>query len=602
MGARGDRAGRPRRILNAYGPTESTTFACCYDIPDLPDGDLAPLPIGFPIANTRAYIVDANLQPVPIGVPGELLIGGDGLAREYYRRPELTREKFIGNPFSSDPDARLYQTGDMARFRADGAIEFLGRTDRQVKLRGFRIELEGIEATARRYPGVDDAVVLLHEAGGDKRLAAYIQSSAGTVRVEDLKRFLQRTLPAFEVPAEIVVLERFPVTPNGKVDRDALRSHRAAPVDTPVKVAPRDAVERMLIEIWESMLAVQGISVTDNFFDLGGHSLAAVRVFSRIEAVLGKSLPIALLFESPTIETLAEKVREHVTSTGDPCLVQIQPGGTAVPVFFVHRIGGTVVGFRELARLLGPTARSMPSRPAGSPTTGTPDTNVEVMAERYAEAVHARWPHGPYLLAGHSFGGVVAFEMARRLGARQGRVALLAFVDAAALGRHRLLPAPTHLRRRITRLGQRIVLQARNLRDLPAGELGGYLGRRWRTARRRARSVVWRLLFRLYARFSSVMEGAALPGHAALPRRFRDVAEHLTLAAKTYTPRPYDGTATLFRAQDTPAIFRMDPALGWNRARPLSRHPGGAGPARDHAVAAECQRAGVAVEEGAGRR
>ena len=558
------RAGRPRRILNAYGPTESTTFACCYDIPDLPDGDLARLPIGFPIANTRAYIVDANLQPVPIGVPGELMIGGDGLAREYYRRPELTRDKFIANPFSSDPDARLYRTGDMARFRADGAIEFLGRTDRQVKLRGFRIELAGIEATARRYPGVDDAVVLLREDDGDKRLAAYIQSATGTVRVDGLKRFFQRTLPAFEVPADIMVLERFPVTPNGKVDRDALASHRAAPV-TPVKVTPRDAVERMLVEIWETTLAVQGISVTDDFFDLGGHSLAAVRVFSRIEAVLGKSLPIALLFESPTIETLANKVREHIapTPTEDSCLVQIQPGSTAAPVFFVHSIGGAVLGFRELARLLGPDRPVYGLQARGLSDDSPPDTDVEVMAERYADAVHARWPHGPYHLAGHSFGGVVAFEMARCLSARQGRVALLAFIDAAALGGSRRLPTSTQLRRRITLLGRRIAFQALNLRDLPAGELGGYLARRWRTLRRRARSVVWRFLFRVYARFRPVMDGAALPGHAALPPRFRDVTEHLTLAAKNYTPRPWNGDATVFRAQDGPAIFRIDPALGW---------------------------------------
>ena len=558
------RAGRPQRILNAYGPTETTTFACCYEIPEPSDGELAALPIGSPIANTRAYIVDGRQQPVPIGVPGELLIGGDGLAREYFRRPELTREKFIADPFSEEAGGRLYRTGDVARFRADGAIEYLGRIDRQVKLRGFRIEPGEIEAAARRHPGVDDAVVMLIETDDDKRLVAYIQSAAGRVSKEEIKVLLQRILPPFEIPAQIVVLGEFPLTVNGKIDRDALRAIAPEANDVAVAVPPRDALERSLLEIWESTLTVRGIGTTENFFDLGGHSLAAMRVFSRIEAVFGKALPIALLFESPTIAGLANQLRRHFDDDRNSCLVEIQRGGSEVPVFLVHGIGGNVVGFRELALLLGPDRPVFGLQAHGLGHGEPTETDVESMADRYVTAVRAKWPSGPYVLAGFSFGGVVAFEMARRITNDGGHVALLALLDAAALGADKLLPASVRWRRRVTGLGQRAVAQLTNLYRVRVSELGGYLAQRWRTVSRRTRSVVWRLQFRLYSGLHPAVHAALFRDEVDVPARFLNVSERLTLAAQKYTPRPYGGDVTLFRAAIEPAEFRDDPTLGWS--------------------------------------
>ena len=555
------RAGRPQRILNAYGPTETTTFACCYQVPDSIDGSLASLPIGSPIANTRAFVVDAVLQPVPIGVPGELLIGGDGVAQGYYRRPELTREKFIADPFSEDTGARLYRTGDRARFRRDGAIEFLGRTDRQVKLRGYRIELGEVEATAKRHAGVDDAVVMLIESDTDKRLVAYIQVGAGSVSGEEIKAYLERWLPAYAIPAEILLLERFPLTLNGKIDRETLRSHAPSAVTVAAPVPPRDAVERALLEIWQSTLAVRGIGVTDNFFDLGGHSLAAMRVFSRIAAEFGKELPIALLFESPTIAGLADKLRQQLRDGGDSCVVEIQRGAAQVPVFFVHGIGGNVVGFRELARQLGP------DRPVfGLQANGHADPieiEVEEIAARYAKEIRAKWPSGPYALAGFSFGGVVAFEIARRITADGGDVALLAFLDAPALGANRLLPKPTRLRRLVQSVSRRAAMQVTNLRRLEMKEWGGYLARRWRTARYRVRYASWRMQFRVYSRLYPESSASVCHCHVDVPPRFRDVTGRLTLAARNYTPRPYDGDATLFHARNAPATLRPDPTMGW---------------------------------------
>jgi amino acid adenylation domain-containing protein len=556
------KAGRPKRVLNAYGPTETTTFACCHEIPDIPDGDTRSIPIGGPIANTRAYIVDARNQLVPVGIRGELLIGGDGLAREYLGRADLTNEKFIRDPFAADSGARAYRSGDLVRYRTDGAIEFLGRADQQVKLRGFRIELGEIESVLEGHAAVEDAVVLLHEApGGEKRLVAYVQSSDRAITKPALRRFLETKVPAYEVPSDIAILDTFPRTPNGKIDRQALRLHAPAADSSGMHVAPRDRIERELAEIWGSVLTLESVGVHDDFFERGGHSLAAVRVFSRIEAVFGRRLPITSLFESPTIEALAARIREELAPARRSSVVEIQRGNAPLPMFFVHGIGGNVVGFRELARLLGPDRPVFGVQARGLFDDHPPDTNIETMAAHYVAEIRSRWPAGPYALGGLSFGGVVAFEMARQLTAAGARVALLAFLDAAALGSGRLLPRSAQYRRTISLLGRRIAHHVGTLTRLPPREKLTYTARRIRTIRRRTRSALWRAQFRLYSRFARLRADAR---GETLPERFRNVTEHLFLAARSYTPRHYSGSATLFRAQATPSIFLRDRSLGWS--------------------------------------
>jgi len=319
------------RVINGYGPTENTTFTCCYPLTVASDID-ASVPIGRPIANTRVYILDAHLQPVPIGVPGELHIGGDGLARGYLNRPELTAERFIPDPFSDDSTARLYKTGDLARYRPDGNIEFLGRRDHQVKIRGYRIELGEIEAALARHPAVREAVVVAREdTPGDKRLVAYVvPQGEAPLTPADLRPFLVASLPAYMLPAAFVLLDRLPLTPTCKLDRRAL----PAPDQTDLAVAerfvaPRTPTEELLAAIWADVLGIERVGADDNFFDLGGHSLLATRVVSRVYAALRVEAPLLALFRAATLADFATEIADIVQSQGQPntdTTISVPPG------------------------------------------------------------------------------------------------------------------------------------------------------------------------------------------------------------------------------------------------------------------------------------
>jgi len=270
------------QIINGYGPTEATTFACCYHLPGPPEADATSIPIGRPIANTRVYVLDRHRQPVPIGVPGELWIAGDGLARGYVGRPELTAERFVVQRLSQTLEERLYRTGDLVRWLGDGTLEFLGRLDDQVKVRGFRVELGEIEVTLARHPRVRESVVVARRGpDGEMGLVAYVVGD-GPVESRDLREFLGRKLPEYMVPTAFVVVDRLPLSANGKVDRRALPEPegRAELVHAPVE--PRDELERQLVGIWQDILSVSPVGTRDSFFDLGGHSLLAVRMFARL--------------------------------------------------------------------------------------------------------------------------------------------------------------------------------------------------------------------------------------------------------------------------------------------------------------------------------
>ncbi len=445
------------KLINGYGPTENTTFTCCYPITE-PDQLGNSVPIGRPITNTQVYLLDSHLQPVPIGVPGELYIGGDGLARGYLNRPDLTEEKFLQNPFSDEPGTRLYKTNDLARYLPNGNIEFLGRIDNQVKVRGFRIELGEIEAVLAQHPSVKEAVVTARkDISGNKSLVAYIvshQEQASTI--DELRRFLKQKLPDYMVPGAFVVLEALPLTPNGKVDRRALPAPdqiRKEPEET--FVAPRNELELQLTQIWEKVLGVHPISVKDNFFDLGGHSMLAARLFAQIEKKLGINLPLANLFQAPTIEELARIFSQedhsseqkkstmqlesasnllNQSGTASPCssLIVIQPKGSKPPLFCIHVLGRGLKFYRPLANHLGSeqplyglAAQIMDKKYA-------PPNRVEDLAAHYIKEMRILQPEGPYFLAGVSFGGSVAFEMAQQLVAQGQKVALLALLDTYA--------------------------------------------------------------------------------------------------------------------------------------------------------------------------
>lgn len=296
---------RSSSLWNMYGPTETTIWSSIYRV-EVANG---PVPIGRPIANTQLYILDRNQQPLPIGIPGELYIGGDGLAQGYLNRPELMEEKFVPNPFSSDRCKRLYKTGDLARYSLDGNIEFLGRLDDQVKIRGFRVELGEIEAVLRQHPGVQDTVIAAHEyTSSDKRLVAYVVLNQQPDSNE-LRSFLKSKLPDYMVPSAFVFLNSLPLTVNGKIDRKALPAPDRSRSDVEVScVAPRNAVEEVLAGIWAELLKLEKVGIQDNFFDLGGHSLLATVLISRIRETFRLDVPLRSLFESPTVAELARSL------------------------------------------------------------------------------------------------------------------------------------------------------------------------------------------------------------------------------------------------------------------------------------------------------
>ncbi|HEX3528888.1 MAG TPA: amino acid adenylation domain-containing protein, partial [Thermoanaerobaculia bacterium] len=409
------------RFWNVYGPTE-----CTVDTAAAPfTAGAAPSRIGRPLPNVRVHTVTASGHLAALGVPGELQIGGAGLARGYLGRPDLTAERFIPDPFSGDSGARLYRTGDLVRQLPDGSLDFLGRLDNQVKVRGYRIELGEIEATLTALPGVREAVVV----GKSDRLVAYVTGEADTAA---LRQALRDKLPDFMLPSAIVALPSLPLTPSGKVDRKALPEPDSGPA--PGFVAPRTAVEEVLAEIWAELLGAAHIGVHDNFFERGGHSLLAVLLMARIEKRLGTTLPLAALFSAPTLEALAALAE---TSGGHPAgrkgrgsLVAIKPATNRdtdqAPFFCVHPIGGNVLCYLDLARHLAP---DQPFYALQTPDDRPPAKSIEEMAARYLAEVRCVQPQGPYRLGGWSMGGLVAFAMARQLAAEGQAPELLALID-----------------------------------------------------------------------------------------------------------------------------------------------------------------------------
>ncbi|HYU33835.1 MAG TPA: amino acid adenylation domain-containing protein [Thermoanaerobaculia bacterium] len=430
----------PRRLLNGYGPTESTTFAAWHPIREVAP-EAVSVPIGLPLGNTSLYVLDRAQALVPPGVAGELYIGGDGLAHGYLGRPELTAERFVPHPWK--PGERLYRTGDLVRQRTGGAIDFLGRLDAQVKIRGFRIELGEIEAVLAGHPAVREAVVLARrDDGGDAHLVAWVvlhptdptDPSDPTDPRARLFSWLRERLPDFMLPAALVVLAALPLTPNGKVDRRALPDPGRTLAPGQGFVPPRDEVELQLVRIWEELLNVRPVGVRDDFFALGGHSLLVVRLMGSIERQLGRRLPVSALMAAPNVEQMARLVRRDVRlprSLVVPLGKAAEPASEESPLYLVHPVGGNVFCYLPLARsgaLAGSVSGLQAPAPEELPAT-TSEWTIEAMAARYVQALQEVQPAGPYRIGGWSLGGVVAFEMARQLRAQGSAVALLALID-----------------------------------------------------------------------------------------------------------------------------------------------------------------------------
>ncbi|WP_319929101.1 non-ribosomal peptide synthetase [Xenorhabdus santafensis] len=424
---------QPAHLINGYGPTETTTFATTYTINDPIDVKRS-IPIGRPIANTRIYILDSYGQPVPIGVTGEIYIAGIGVARGYLNHPELTVERFIADPFSSEPGVRMYKTGDLGCWLPDGNIEYAGRNDFQIKLRGFRIEPGEIEAYLNRCDGVHEAVVLARiNEGLQKHLVAYIIAEQNAqLNPADLRRQLAKQLADYMIPSAFVVLDAFPLTPHGKLDRQALpMPDKSASVIQPYE-APSGKTETALARIWQKLLKMDSVGRYDNFFELGGHSLVAMQLLARMREQ-NMEIPLATLLAHPTLHELALAVSKASFSPSallDTSLVPLSPSGDLPPLFLVHEPSGDPLVYSSLATLLPSELPVYALQALGLHALPKPPASIEALAAYHIKAIRRVQPHGPYHLAGWSMGGVIAYEIAQQLINDAEEVAFLGMIDS----------------------------------------------------------------------------------------------------------------------------------------------------------------------------
>jgi amino acid adenylation domain-containing protein len=527
------------QLHNVYGPTEATIDATCWTCPapgEQPQADLPVAPIGRPILNAQVYVLDEQLRPLPPGEAGELHIGGAGLARGYLNRPELTAEKFIANPFSRQPGPRLYKTGDLVRYLPDGNLEFLGRLDHQVKIRGFRIELQEIETTLNQHPDVRQSVVTVWQPGaGDKRLAAYIVPEATAPKTAELRAWLQAKLPDYMVPAAFMALAALPLTPNGKVDRRALPEPAVQGEAGEQAAVPQTALEKQLTAIWQRVLQVEP-GVHDNFFDLGGNSLLAATLFRDIEQALGREVPVALIFEHPTVAGLAGFLAAHdqAQAVDVRSLVCLQQGQPQPPLFCLHTRTGHLFEYYSLAQHLDPKQPIYGLQAPWGESQSPPLQPLEQIAADYIRVIQTVQPHGPYHLCGYSFGGLLAYEIARQLAAQGEAIALLAMIDTYHTDQPWFCPAPRRAR---------AVMHLQNLQALP-----------WRGKIRYLQTKVKR-------RVKSPSTSEPL-FHTAYEHYFEQVAQ-------AYQAQPYGGKALLFKASQDPVERGLvstlaDPYLGWS--------------------------------------
>jgi aspartate racemase len=595
------------RWLNAYGPTEATISPAIFDPLwlSVPLDLRSEVPIGRPIANTQLYILDDFLQPVPIGIPGELYIGGVGLARKYLNHLELTKEKFVSHPFTNDSDARLYKTGDLVRYRADGNIEFLGRRDRQVKIRGFRIELGEIEFALSQHPMLQDVVVIVREdQSDDKQLVAYgIPNYEQTATNLELREFLKQRLPGYMIPAHFVLLESFPLTANGKVDLRALPApnemdYRIQSDATDTFVASRDSLEQQLTEIWKDVLGVPQIGIQDNFFDLGGNSILAVRLFTHIETRLSRTLPLSVLLKAPTIEQMAALLRQNDDNQFFSPVVEIQAGTVSKsPLFCIHGGGFNVLIYRNLALYLDSDQPIYGLQARGLDGSDCPQINqLGDLAADYIQEIRRIQPQGPYFLAGLSNGGMIALDMAQQLLTQGEQVALLALFDTDAPNGLKLLPSSYRflsscqyaLRYSLPRLIGKLIKQ--NPRSFPsilqqqlkavkptqeARQLVSEIVvsavqhsiTRFRERNQRWKTVLdWVSLYILnhspWAFLSPSAPSQDVEGR--LSNTLRNLESTYSEILNAYVPQPYPGRILLFRAMEMPPGYHVDPYLGWS--------------------------------------
>ena len=558
------------QVTVLYGPTEAAVFGTSYDVGGAASGYV----IGRGIEGVAVRVCDRGGRLVPVGVVGEIWLGGAGVSRGYQGRGGLTAERYWPDEYSARGGARVYRTGDLGRWRADGQLEFVGRVDEQVKVRGQRVELGEVANALREHEAVAEAVVVARAAGGgEQQLVGYVvgRGVETEVRVSELRSYLRRRLPEYMVPGALVVLEAMPLSRNGKIDRRALPAPETSGTTLEnTFVAPRDLLEMQLTQLWEEVLNRSSVGVFDNFFDLGGHSLLAVHLIARIQQQFSQKLQLSSLFEEPTVSHQAELLRQRGSGSTWSPLVALQPNGTKHPFFCVHPAGGQVLCYYHLARLLGPDqpfyAWQAPDFDEVASTGSDNYERIEDRAAAYLELMRAVQPEGPYMLGGWSFGGTVAFEIAQQLDRQGQKVALLAQLDAIAPVRPLKLDESLLLigiaKEMAGQAGKFLSLAAENLVGLNEDEQLDYVLAELKRSGVVAPDVDPELAFR-WAR-------ASLQGFRLRHQSFEN-----------YVPHVYSQQITLLRADLNPMYLNdegtahiveiyQEPTHGWNQ---LSSQP-----------------------------
>jgi thioesterase domain-containing protein/acyl carrier protein len=537
-------------LWNMYGPTETTIYSSGKQI--LPDDEL--ITIGRPIHNTQLYILDEQQQPVADGVAGEIYLAGDGVARGYLNRPELTTEKFVADQFSKTPDARMYRTGDLGLFMPDGEVNCLGRIDQQIKIRGYRIEPGEIEEVLLREEGVRETLVMAREdRPGDRRLVAYVLApdltdSTFATRVGDWKNNLRDVLPTYMVPSDFVRMRQWPITPNGKIDRKALPKPGAL-TDTTQKRQPATAIEKTIAAIWRDALGVQQISLEDDFFDLGGHSMIAVQVMTQLETETGRRLPLSTLMTHSTIQKLASLFAAEKPATSWKSLVPIRPEGSKVPIYIIHGIGLNLLNFNSLVSYMDPDQPIYGLQARGLDGTDEPFDRMEDIAAFYISEILQQNPDGPYAIAGYSFGGYVALEMAQQLQHMCKSVKMLAMFDTNAEPSTKHWSKAAKLQWRIAKQFPKMLWIGKSLLSNPLSTI------RYQAAF--ARSLV--------QRFKERFGFCETPQPEVGMDHLNRIMEKHEIAYENYAFKPYDGVIDLFKAQSRVYFVDDNKFLGWRK-------------------------------------
>ncbi len=542
--------GKATSLWNVYGPTETTIWSTLKEI-TADDGFIS---IGKPIDNTQIYILDKYQNPLIAGASGEIYIGGEGIALGYLNQAELTAEKFVSDPFSDEPGAEMYRTGDLGTFLPDGNLMYLSRIDAQVKIRGYRIETGEIEFNLAKEDAIKQAVVIPRaDNNGVGKLVAYIILKDGVPQTDEHNEMIQqwrsnlrRSVPDYMVPDNFVMIDAMPMTPNGKVDKKALAACDIAAAETVTYVAPRTDVEQLVAGIWTELLENEQVGIHDNFFELGGHSLIAVQVMARIEKETGKRLPLAILFENSTVEKLSLMLEMDGKSITWDSLVPIKPTGNKIPIYIVHGAGLNVLLFNTLAKHMDAEQQVYGLQAKGLNGVDEPLSRMEDIAAHYVSSIMAQNPTGPYALAGYSFGGIIAYEMARQFAVLNKEVRMLGMFDTYAYRTPHYDPLLVKYVKRGMYFGRKI-WHAMLFKD-------GFM----KTITTRAKAVergAVRLLWKL--KFGTEQKQTGFFGYS------HKIDEMNNKAQKHYRIMPYDISIELFRAETRSFYLDDYVYMGW---------------------------------------